>query len=324
MRAMLPTPLWEGEGGGGNSGGGGAGGGGAAAAAAAAAAANGGGGGGDQGGGGGGGQQQQQQADGWKAPEGMTIPAEFMGSSAEDTLGKVLGGLTAASTRAEGLRTQLAAKPSAPDKAEAYTFKPADDVAKYFGDVEKHPVMSVARVAAHEEGLSQKQFEGFVNKVYGELAKSGGLAEPYDPKVEVANYAKVGGFDAATVSQHFQENVAFANGLVQQLTDLPPALAKEAQAELAALTDTAAGNALLRSLQARMASGGIRIAGDPTNQNGALSDADLDKMTADPRIDPRNENHKDVAQRFDPDLRKRYDDGMAKRGRDKYGAARSA
>lgn len=246
-----------------------------------------------------------------------------MGSSAEDTLGKVLGGYSALNTRAEGLRTQLAAKPSAPDKPEAYTFKPADTIANYFPDADKNPGIAAARAAAHKHGLSQSQFEGMINDVYGNLAQNGGLAAPYDPKAEVSNYAKVGGFDAATVSQHFQENVAFTNGLIAQLTDLPPALAKDAQAELAALTDTAAGNALLRSLAARMASGGIRIAGQGGNQGGALSDTDLDRLTADPRIDPNNESHKDPAQRFDKTLYEQYTQGMARRGREKYGSSRS-
>ena len=221
-----------------------------------------------------------------------------------------------------GLRTQLASKPGAPEKPENYTFKPGDDVAKFFGDIEKHPAMTVARTAAHKHGLSQTQYEGFINEVYGELAKNGGLAEPYDPKAEVSNYAKASGLDAMTVSQHFTQNETFANGLFDQLSkSLPPQLADQAKAELIALTDTAGGNALFQALAARLADSGIRIAGEGHNANGPLSDGDLDKLTADPRIDPRNENHKDPAQRYDPTLRQRYTDGMAARGRKKYGAS---
>lgn len=316
MRAMLPMPLWEGEGGGSGSNAGGA-----AAAAAAAAAA----GGGNQGGGSGG-QQQQQQSGGntWTPPEGLTVPTEFMGTSAEDTLGKVLGGYSALNTRAEGLRTQLAAKPGAPEKPEGYTFKPGEKVAAYFPDPDKHAGIAAAKNVFHKHGVPQAAFEGIINDLYGGMAEAGTLAAPYDPKAEVASYAKVGGFDAATVSQHFQENVAFANGLLAQLTDLPPALAKEAEAELQALTDTAAGNALLRSLAGRMASGGIRIAGQGAQQGGVLSDADLDRLTADPRIDPNNESHKDPAQRFDKALYDQYTQGMARRGREKYGSSRPA
>ena len=320
FRMLSPGPVWEGEGGG-------AGGGGAAAAAAAAAAAGDGAGGGAGGGNGGNGGAGAGGAGGaggaaaWTPPKDLAIPGDFLGATAEETLGKMVKGYGELNTRAEGLRTQLAGKPGAPEKPESYTFKPADEVAKYFGDVEKHPAMAVARTAAHKHGLSQTQYEGFINDVYGELAKNGGLAEPYDAMAEVKGYAEASGLDAKTVSQHFSENDMFAKGLIAQLTDLPPKLAQQAQAELTALTDTAGGNALIRALASRLAESGIRIAGEGHNANGPLSDADLDKLTADPRIDPRNENHKDPAQRYDPNLRQRYTDGMAARGRKKYGAA---
>lgn len=287
-------PLWEGEGGGGGNGGG-----------------DGGGGGGDQ-------QQQQQQqpAGSWTPPKELTVPTEYLGTTAEDTLGKVLKAHGELNTRAEGLRTQLASKPSAPAKPEDYTFKPGEKVAAYFPEPDKHPALNAAKGVFHKHGVSQTAFEGIINELYGGMAEAGTLAAPYNPKAEVANYAKQFGVDENVVGQHFQENVAFVGGLFAQLQgSIPPTLAKEAQAELEMLTDTAAGNALLRALTSRLSQSGIRITGQPGNQDGPLDDAELDKMTADPRIDPRNQNHKDADKRYDPALRAKYDAGMAERGK---------
>ena len=80
---------------------------------------------------------------------------------------------------------------------------------------------------------------------------------------------------------------------------------------LASLTDTAEGNALLTALSARLSENGIRIAGDRVQQ-GQLTASDLQKLDADPRIDPRNRDNPDPNKRFDPDLRKRYDAGYAR------------
>lgn len=292
----IPKPLFNAEGGGG----------GGAAAAAAAAAAQDKGGAGDQGGGGG----------SWTPPQGMDVPDNFKGNSAEETLGKVLNGYSELNTRAEGLRTQLASRPGAPAKAEDYTFTPGEKIKGYFGDDPgKHAGLTAARTVFHKHGVPQAAFEGIINDLYGGMAEAGTLAPPYDPNVEVKSYAEAGGFDAKTVAQHFGENETFAKGLVQQLGDAVPAkLSTAAQAELMALTDTAGGNALIRAISARLAQNGFRVAGDSNNQNGPVSDAELEQLRKDPRIDPRNTNHKDETKRYDPALRQRYTDAMERKG----------
>ena len=81
----------------------------------------------------------------------------------------------------------------------------------------------------------------------------------------------------------------------------------DVDALLIGMTDTAAGNTLLRAIASRLGESGIRIGGQGGG-TGALTADDLKKLDSDPRIDPRNRDHKDPAQKFDPELRKQYDE----------------
>lgn len=243
----------------------------------------------------------------WTPPQGVTVPAEFLGTDANDTLSKLASGYGALNTRAEGLRTELGKKGSAPAKPEDYTFTPGEKIAPYFGDVAKNPALAAARTAAHKHGIPQQAFEGFINDVYGSLAEGGALAAPYSAKGEIESYGKAYGLAGADITKAFTENEAFANGLSNQLmADVPQDMQASARAELAALTDTAGGQALLRALQGRLNQNGIRIAGAGGAQ-GAMTKEEAEQLGGDPRIDPKNEGHRDPNMRFDPELRKRYD-----------------
>ncbi|WFE91738.1 hypothetical protein K1718_10365 [Roseibium porphyridii] len=81
----------------------------------------------------------------------------------------------------------------------------------------------------------------------------------------------------------------------------------DVQALLVSLTDTAAGYFLLQGLSGRLNENGIRVSGEGGSQ-GQLTDDDVKKLHADPRIDPRNRSHPDPDKRYDPELRKRYDE----------------
>lgn len=285
--------------------------------------------GGDQGGGQGGQGGQQQGGDGgqggggppggWKAPDGL--PAEFLGTDANDTLSKLATGYSQLNTRAEGLRQDLSRRGTPPAKPEDYTFTPDERLKPYFGeDASKNPVLAFAKTSAHKHGIADSQFQGFIADIYAQAIEAGTISPPYDPKVEIQNYMKHSGVDQTTAAAQMKEAETFASGLVAQLK-LPEALKKEAEATMLALTDTAVGNVLLRALSGRLADSGFRIAGDAGSVNGPLGDSELDAMTADPRIDPRNRHETDPAKRYDEGLRKRYDEGMAARGRKKYANA---
>lgn len=245
----------------------------------------------------------------WAPPEGF--PADFAGADANETLGKLFGGYTDLNKRFEGMREKVAKMPSAPEKADLYTFEPGDNLKPFFGDVATNPAFASARAAAHKHGLSQDQFSGFIADVYSPLAEQGILSAPFDPLAEIKTFQTVNGMDAKATQESLVATETFAKGLTSQLKDVPEAIKTDVEAMLMGMTDTAAGNVLLRALSGRLAENGIRIAGEG-GQQGALTEADLKKLTADPRIDPRNAEHADLTKRYDPELRKRYDAGYAR------------
>ena len=273
---FMPQAVFEGEGGGEE----------AAAAAAAAAAA--GGGGGD-----------------WTPPEGL--PDAFKGADANETLGKVLTGYTEANTRAEGLRTKLAGLPAAPKTADEYSFEPTDDTKPWFGDMDKNPIMPVARAAAHKLGLSNEQFGGFINEVYGEAAKNGLILPPLDPAGEIKSYMTAAGLKTeAEAGDEFKANEIFAKGLLSQLKGLPEDENTKAaiEGQLLALTDTHEGNLLLKAMSARLADSGLRVSGEAVDAGGAYFAKDqLRAMSADPKADPQS---KEFDKAFQEKLDKSY------------------
>lgn len=260
-----------------------------------------------EGGGGGGGGGNESGA--WSPPQGL--PSEFAGASADETLGKLLGGYTDLNTRFGGMREKLSKMPSAPEKPDMYSFEPGDNLKPFFGDLEKDPAFASARTAAHKHGLSQEQFAGFISDVYSPLVEQGVLSAPFDPAGELKTFSSATGLDNKGTQEALVANETFAKGLSAQLKDVPEALKNDVNGMLMALTDTAAGNVLLRALSGRLAENGIRISGDGGPQ-GALTADDLKKLDTDPRIDPRNRDHKDPNQRFDESLRKQYDEAYAR------------
>lgn len=281
MRTIIERlmPLFEGEGAGG----------GAGAGAGAGA--------GEGGGAGAGG--------GWTPPQGL--PAEFVGADANETLTKLAGGYVDLDKRFGGLREKLSKMPTAPEKPEGYVYSPSEKLKPYLGDVDKDPAFAAARQAFHKHGIPTEAFGGVIEDLYGPLIEQGVIAAPFDPAKEVQTFQTAYGFDREKAAAALTEADTFAKGLTAQLKDVPEPLKKDVEALMLGLTDTAAGNVLLRSLSGRLAENGIRIAGEGGAQ-GALTAADIQRLNGDPRIDPANRNHPDNAKRFDPELRKKFDD----------------
>lgn len=240
----------------------------------------------------------------WSAPQGL--PSEFAGTNADETLGKLLGGYNDLNTRFGGMREKLSKMPAAPASADLYTFAPDEKLAPYVGDISKSPAFGHARAAALKHGLSQDQFAGFIADVYTPMVDQGILARPFDPAGELKGFQTATGLDAKGTQEALVAAETFAKGLTGQLKDVPESLKNDVNAMLVAMTDTAAGNVLLRALSGRLAENGIRITGEGGGVGG-LTAEDLKKLDADPRIDPRNRDKTDPNQRYDEELRKRYD-----------------
>ncbi|GEM_PF-1764289 len=256
--------------------------------------------------GGGGGNGDGNNGDGgWSAPQGL--PSEFAGSNADETLGKLLTGYTDLNTRFGGMRDKLSKMPAAPEKPDMYSFEPGDNLKPFFGDIAQDPAFASARNAAHKHGLSQEQFAGFISDVYSPLVEQGVLAAPFDPASELKTFQSATGMDQRATQEALVASETFAKGLINQLKDVPETLKNDVSAMLLGMTDTAAGNVLLRALSGRLSENGIRVEGQGGGE-GALTADDLKKLDSDPRIDPRNRDHEDPKKRFDEGLRKRYDE----------------
>lgn len=245
----------------------------------------------------------------WSAPQGL--PAEFVGANADETLSKLLAGYSDLNTRFGGMREKLSKMPAAPEKADGYTFKPSDKLAPFFGDLGQNKTYEAARNAAHKHGLSDAQFSGFIDDVYTPLLDSGALVAPFNPANELKTFSTLTGLDQKGTQETLVANETFAKGLTAQLKDVPDGAKADIEAMLLGLTDTAHGNILLRAISGRLAENGIRVTGEGGG-SGQLTADDLKKLDSDPRIDPRNRDHKDPAQRFDAQLRQQYDDAYAR------------
>lgn len=261
------------------------------------------------GGGGGGGGQGDAGAGGgagaFQYPDGF--PDQYKGGTIEESFGKLFGGYSETHRRAEGLRTQLAQLPKAPEKPEDYAYDPSDKLKPFLGDMANNPVFTQARQAFHKHNIPPDAFKGVIEDLYGPLVDQGLLGQPYSPEGEVRSFMKEMNLDAQAATSTLGNVDAFAKGLVGQLKGVPEGLKEDVQAQLLSLTDTAAGNILLHALSQRMAENGIRISGESTMQ-GDLTEEDLRKLDQDPRIDPNNRNHVDADKRYDEALRKRYDE----------------
>lgn len=114
-------------------------------------------------------------ADGW-FPQGLD--EKFKGKDAGETL--------------TNLAKHFSEMPKAPAEAKDYTFKPADSIAQFFGTEADNKVLDVAKGVAHELGLTQSQFDGFINKFYGKAMEAGVLSRPVSPADE---FTALGGKD---------------------------------------------------------------------------------------------------------------------------------
>lgn len=158
----------------------------------------------------GGGQQQGQAADYW--PQGLDV--KFKGADAKSTLDNIaqhLGGL-----------------PKPPAAAKDYAYKPSESLAPHFASDADKAVLGMFQEVAHGLGLTQGQFEGAVNGIFGRMAEKGLLSPPMDVKAE---FQKLGGTTGDAQAQMIagQTRVLEIEGAIDGLAtrgNLKPELAK--------------------------------------------------------------------------------------------------
>lgn len=173
----------------------------------------------------------------WKAPEGMEIPEHMVGSTAEDTLSKVLKAYTGArqelSTRQ---RDAGVLEGTVPKAADGYTFDSLevdpekDAVLKDLTSEESKPIIDAGRKVAHQLGIPDKAFASFMYEYSKEL-QAQGLSFETDPESSaqirgeaemedlVAAYGKNGADQMLRQIDTYAQKLA-ANGILQSQQDV--------------------------------------------------------------------------------------------------------
>lgn len=228
-------------------------------------------------------------------PDGL--PDNWRGDNDQGTIDALFG-------VAKGFRDADAKKPPTLKSVDDIQFEPGEAIAPYIHD-KSDPVLTAYKTAAVKHGLNADQFAGVINETLGTLVTDGLIATPFDPQKELDSLGEAMGLDRTGVAKITNDMAAFAEGLAGQLEGVPEQHQEAVKERLSELADDHIGIMALNALQQRLQKGGLRIEGGAVRQ-GDMTDAELDALDRDDRIDP------DSA-KFDPELRKRYDAAYQKR-----------
>lgn len=229
-------------------------------------------------------------------PEGLAD--DLAGANDQETIDKLLEGLTKANERAEGLREKLARQPGAPKTADEYPdLKFSDDfIAKHGNPAPKDdPMLDIIRDRALAAGITPDAYNGFVTGVLEAAAEQGILEAPFDQDAE---FEKAGGKEEYKRRAEVLKN-RFDGLLAQE--KISEGQRKEAEVFQA----TADGMALLEAIFGLAGEKGVQLDG------GAPSPAG--KMTPDAvRRDMRDDRYQRGSPKFDPAFAKEVDERAAK------------
>ena len=223
-------------------------------------------------------------------PEGMT--ENWRGEDDKSTIDTLFG-------IAKGYRDADAQRGSPPASADEYTFEPGDTLSPYIHDT-SDPVLTAAKGAAHELGLTNDQYQGMIEKTLAPLVEQGLIEAPYDPQSELTSLGKALSLDSDGIAKAVTNATTFAEGLVGQFEGVPDEYKDAVKDRLAELADDHIGVMTLQYMQARMGKAGIKVDGQSVHQSG-MTKEDLDRLDRDERVDPNSP-------KFDPELRRKYDE----------------
>lgn len=214
-------------------------------------------------------------------PDGLD--EAFHGESDHETIDKLMAGLKDA-------------RPSLPEDISGYEFQPDDGLKDYFG--EDDPLLNAAKAAALNNGIAPDAFQKFINETFKDPVAQGMIAPPYDPKREMDNLATMIGGDAKAAEKAINDAEAVAANIAQTL-----ALPESAAGFFEGMAETASGVMIIRAVQKMASEKGIPLGGSGAAASGQMTKEALEKLGADPRINPNSS-------KYDPELRKKYDDGF--------------
>ena len=204
------------------------------------------------------------------------LPEHLRGASDRETLDKVFGAYS-------GFRDEQAKRGAVPKTADEYKLELSPEAKATFGDPASDPRAKIFKSLAHKHGLTDKQAAGVFAEFHAEMIGQN-LVPKFDPAAEIEKLAAgKAGLNAEQKRQEaasrWKGAVDWADGLVAQKT-----LSKEQATLIKAVAETADGVMLIEALRGLSREHGLQTGGAGTQT--ALTKADLDRRTADPRNSP--------------------------------------
>lgn len=146
-------------------------------------------------------------------------------------------------------------RPKAPDKPDGYTLKLSDDFTKSFGDLKDDKVLPLWREIAHGLGLSDDQFNGSIDKLYGAMRKAGLIDDPISVDAELKKLEP----SAGDQKQRSAAATARVNAAVDWVRGLATRefLSKEQAAKAVRLAEDAVGITLLEKFKEGLGTTGL-------------------------------------------------------------------
>lgn len=168
----------------------------------------------------------------WR-PQGL--PDHLAGDTAEATLAKLFPAY-------EGARKAIGERGEVPKEATGYKFEPTEALKPFAADLESDGLFAKARERAHAAGITNKEFNGFLNGVLSDILETGSMqAVDYGKELKALTPKEAQGLDEAgqkaATAQRMQTNFDWIEGA--KASGMP---ADIADALLARLGDDAIGH----------------------------------------------------------------------------------
>lgn len=207
-------------------------------------------------------------------PEGL--PDHLLGKSERETLDNVFKAY-------DGSRREIAERGTVPKDAKGYVFTPADDIKDFIGDLTQDGLFTGALEDAHAEKMTDKQTNGFLNRLMKRLVDLGAVEKPVDFNAEISALVplEAKGLDdagqKAAASRRIRDNLAWIEGAKAQ-GQIDGDVADYLQVQLA---DSALGHRAIEFIRKQADQAGPALGGE--GGGGGATEADYDRLLNDDR-----------------------------------------